>query len=327
MRMSSRRNNGAKKILLVDDDPESVKMIKTTLDWEGYSVEVACSGQVAIDRICLWCPHLVLLDINMPGLNGIETLKFFRANTEHVSTIFVSGESHIEDVIRGLDAGADDYICKPFNPMELLARVRAQLRIKTLHEELQQANLKLKGLVNIDDLTGLFNMRSLYDKLDHELERVHRYGGSVSVLMMDLDYFKNVNDSHDHLFGSYVLAQVGQILRENMRKIDFAARYGGDEFLVVITETDLVGSLAFAERVRSIIESTLFTNDDYSMRLTSSLGLAITSKGQRNIDARTLIKCADKALYQAKDSGRNCVKYHQFSKEGSSVNPVSEIDV
>ena len=169
--------------------------------------------------------------------------------------------------------------------------------------------------MDIDDLTGLFNMRCLYDKLDHELERVHRYGGSLSVSMMDLDHFKNVNDSNDHLFGSYVLAQVGKILCENMRKIDFAARYGGDEFLIVIAETDLMGSLAFAERIRSVIETTTFKNDEYSINLTSSLGLAVTSKGQKSIDARALVKCADKALYQAKDSGRNCVKYYQFAEK------------
>ena len=317
--------NEDKRILLVDDDPESIKIMKTTLNWEGYSVEMARSGQVAIDKMCSWCPHLVLLDINMPGLNGIETLKFLRANAEHVCTIFVSGESDTQAVIRGLDAGADDYICKPFNPMELLARVRAQLRVKVLHDELQQANLKLKSLVDIDDLTGLFNMRCLYDKLDHELERVHRYGGSLSVSMMDLDHFKNVNDNNDHLFGSYVLAQVGKILCENMRKIDFAARYGGDEFLIVIAETDLMGSLAFAERIRSVIETTTFKNDEYSINLTSSLGLAVTSKGQKNIDARTLVKCADKALYQAKDSGRNCVKYYQFAEKSRRASLTPEI--
>ena len=320
------QKNKDKRILLVDDDPESLRLMEATLSWEGYSVEATRSGQVAIDKMCLWCPHLVLLDINMPGLNGIETLKFLRANTEHVSTIFVSGESDTEAVIRGLDAGSDDYICKPFNPMELLARVRAQLRVKVLHDELQQANLKLKGLVDIDDLTGLFNMRSLYDKLDHEIERVHRYGGSISAVMMDLDHFKKVNDNNDHLFGSYVLAQVGKVLRENMRKIDFAARYGGDEFLVVVSQTDLRGSLSFAERVRSVIESTTFTYDEYSIKLTASLGLAVTNKGGGgNVDARTLVKYADKALYQAKNSGRNCVRYHQFVEQESHSGSTSEM--
>ena len=308
--------NKDKRILIVDDDPESLSLMYKVLEWEGYSADVARSGQLALEKMCVWRPHLVLLDINMPKLNGLDTLKHLRTNTEHVSIIFVSGESETENVICGLDSGADDYICKPFNPSELLARVRVQLRMKALYDELQQANFKLKGLVDMDDLTGLFNMRSLYEKLDGELERVHRYGSSVSVLMMDLDHFKGVNDNNDHLFGSYVLAQVGKILRENMRKIDFAARYGGDEFLVVIAQSELRGSLCFAERIRSIIESTLFESDGYKIKLTSSLGLSVaTGKNKKYIDARTLVKYADKALYQAKHSGRNCVRYHQFEAE------------
>ena len=134
-----------------------------------------------IEKINYFHPHLVLLDINMPGLNGIDTLKYLRSNNEYVATIFVSGQSNTEDVIRGLDASADDYICKPFEAQVLLARVRTQLRIKKLNDDLKAANIKLKELVDIDDLTGLFNMRSLYQKLGYEIERSSRYNRGLLV--------------------------------------------------------------------------------------------------------------------------------------------------
>ena len=262
----------------------------------------------------------ILLDINMPGIDGLETLQLLRSNEEHISIIFVSGNSNTDAVIHGLDAGADDYICKPFNPMELLARVRTQLRVKTLYDDLQQANLQLKHLVEIDDLTGLFNMRSLYDKLNHEIGRVDRYGGNVSVVMMDLDHFKKVNDGNDHLFGSYVLSEVGKIIHKNTRRVDFASRYGGDEFLIILNETNLKGAMAFSERVRDAIERAMFSSDDYSIHLTTSLGLSTYSQGESGIRAQELVRFADQALYEAKNEGRNCVRHHKFLRQG----PVKE---
>ena len=298
----------ARKILTVDDDPESVKIIQKSLELHGYLVEFATSGREAIEKISAWKPHLVLLDVNMPDLNGLETLTLLRNSSEYISTIFVSGNSDVEHVIRGLDAGADDYICKPFNPMELIARIRCHLRIKDIRDELNRANAKLKELIDIDDLTGLFNMRSLYQKLDYELDRAGRYNRSVAVVMMDMDHFKSVNDENDHLFGSYVLTEVGKIIRETIRKVDFAARYGGDEFLVVLTETNVEGARQFCERLRESISKQTFSNDTYQKKLTCSIGLAITNPGNRTIDARALVRSADKALYKSKESGRNRVE-------------------
>lgn len=311
--MASPLENQKRKILVVDDDPASTKIVSKALEYEGYQVKSAENGQKAIETMSSWQPHLVLLDVSMPGLNGLETLAGLRKRDEYVSTIFVSGRSNTEDVIRGLDAGADDYICKPFESLEMLARVRTQLRIKDLNDELKRANDKLKELVDIDDLTGLFNMRSLYKRLDFELDRARRYKRSVCVLMMDMDFFKNVNDSNDHLFGSYVLSQVGKIVHSNIRKVDFAARYGGDEFLIVLTETDAAGARSFAERLRKIIEQTTFKNDSYSICLTASLGISITGPSNTNVDAKTLVRYADRALYAAKDKGRNRVEEYDIS--------------
>ena len=170
------------------------------------------------------------------------------------------------------------------------------------------ANKKLLDLVNIDDLTGLYNMRSLYKMLDSELDRAARYGRSVCVIMLDMDHFKKVNDNHDHLFGSFVLSEMGRIITENIRTVDFAARYGGDEFLICLTEVDLDGANSFAERLRLRVEQENFNNDHFQIRLTSSIGFAITEPGDL-VDGKTLVRHADRALYEAKENGRNQVKF------------------
>lgn len=299
--------NNARHILVVDDDPQTLKIAKAALEHDGYTVRTASSGEKALEEIQSFQPHLILLDVSMPGLNGIETLMKIRDKERYTSVIFLSGKSDPENIIQGLDAGANDYIRKPFDVSELLARVRTQLRIKDLNDRLKAANDRLKELVDIDDLTGLFNMRSLYKKLDFEIERARRYQRSVAVIMMDLDHFKQVNDSNDHLFGSYVLAQVGKIIRDNMRKVDFAARYGGDEYLIVLTEINREGTEVFCQRLCETIANTVFEKDDFSVRLTASLGFAVASPAKEQIDARSLVRSADRALYQAKEQGRNRV--------------------
>jgi two-component system cell cycle response regulator len=310
--MASPVENKARKVLVVDDDDINRTLVSKALEYEGYQVRQAESGLAGLKVINDWKPHLVLLDVNMPGLNGLETLAKLRVRDEYASVIFVSANSRTEDVIRGLDAGADDYVCKPFQVLELLSRVRSQLRIKDLNDSLQKANARLKELIDIDDLTGLFNMRSLYKRLDFELDRARRYGRSVAVIMMDLDHFKRVNDQHDHLFGSFVLTEVGKMIRENIRKVDFGARYGGDEFLVVLTEIGLEGATTFANRLLQRIAEGSFKNEYFSMDLTASLGLAIANPNEEEVDARAMVRYADRALYAAKENGRNRVEVFDF---------------
>lgn len=311
--MLSPVENKSRRILLIDDDETSRALVAKALEYEGYQVAEAPNGADGLQRIADWKPHLILLDVNMPGLNGLETLSRLRVMNDYVSVIFVSGNSKTEDIMRGLDGGADDYITKPFEVLELLARVRSQLRIKVVHDSLKKANDRLKELIDIDDLTGLFNMRSLYKKLDFELDRARRYNRSVCAIMMDLDKFKRVNDQNDHLFGSFVLGEVGMIIRENIRKVDFAARYGGDEFLVVLTEIALDGAETFANRLRQRIEKHTFKNDLHHIDLTASLGLALVNPTEHEVDARSLVRSADRALYQAKANGRNRVEVFDFA--------------
>lgn len=309
---TSNIENQQRRILVVDDDASSREIVSKALEYEGYQTRQCENGHEGLKVLHEWSPHLVLLDVNMPGLNGLETLARLRVRDEYVSVIFVSADCQRDDVIRGLDAGADDYVCKPFDVMELMSRVRSQLRIKDLNDSLKRANDRLKELVDIDDLTGLFNMRSLYKRLDFELDRARRYNRSVSAIMMDLDHFKKVNDRHDHLFGSYVLAEVGKIIRANIRKVDFAARYGGDEFLVVLAEINLEGAKTFANRLRTRIAETTFKSDNFSIQLSASLGLALVNPTEVTVDARALVRFADRALYKAKENGRNRVEIYDF---------------
>lgn len=311
----------ARRILVVDDDPDSLEIIAEALNWDGYAVQKSLSGREAMKIIRKWEPDLIILDRDMPKVNGLDVVREMRQRTSYVSVIFISGNNSTEAVIEGLDAGADDYVAKPFDPLELLARVRTQIRIKDLNDQLRLANERLKELVDIDDLTGLFNMRSLYSRLEVELERARRYNRQVCVVMMDMDRFKSVNDGHDHLFGSFVLSEVGGIVRQCIRSLDIGARYGGDEFLIVLTETDEAGARIFCERLRASIERYHFKSGDDEMRLTASLGFAVTRPGQGGVDPRSLVRAADVALYQAKHSGRNCVREMPFEDENPQAIP------
>ncbi|MBO9665433.1 MAG: diguanylate cyclase [Bdellovibrio sp.] len=300
----------SRRILVIDDDKDSLEILLEPLRWEGYDARGVTTEQEAHKLIESWIPHVVILDWMAPSMAGLRMLKTIRERLSHVSCVFVSENASTEAIIEALDSGADDYIVKPFVPLELLARIRSQLRIRDLHEQLLFANEKLKELVDTDDLTGLYNMRSLYQRLDFEMERARRFSRDVCVVMMDMDYFKTVNDGHDHLFGSYVLSEVGKIIRACTRNIDIPARYGGDEFLVVLTETNHEGAMHFCERLRENIQRTTFRNGEDSKKLTASLGFAITVPGE-NISAKEMVRRADHALYEAKRAGRNQVCYYK----------------
>ncbi len=299
----------SQKILIVDDDPQISGLMTMILESYGYEIAVAASGNEALKKLDQIMPHLVLLDVNMPGLSGLETLEIVRKREEYTSVVLVSGNSDTQDVIKGLEAGADDYICKPFNLHELVARVKTQLRIKNLTDKLSEANKKLQALVEIDDLTGLYNMRGMYDRINLEISRNRRFGSGICAIMMDMDHFKRVNDDHDHLFGSFVLKEVGGIIKTSMRDVDFGARYGGDEFMVILTGTDYDGAMKYAERLRLAIEEYDFNNGEHRMDLTTSMGLAVLRPdAERNLTAKELVQWADRALYESKETGRNKVK-------------------
>jgi diguanylate cyclase (GGDEF)-like protein len=297
--------SSTRRILVVDQDSQSLGVLLEPLRWEGYDTKGETSLKQALKVARNWAPHIVLIDTRIND-EALRVLEIFKKKLPLTSILLISDDSTTESIISGLDSGADDYILKPFVPLELLARIRTHLRIRDLTQQLIYVNERLKELVDIDDLTGLFNMRSLYQKLEFEIERGRRFSRDVCVIMMDMDHFKGVNDGHDHLFGSHVISQVGKIVKQNTRNIDIPARYGGDEFLVVLTEVNYDGAMLFCERLRKAIEKAKFENGSDTIQLTASIGFAIAGPGDI-VTARELVRRADNALYQAKHEGRNKV--------------------
>jgi two-component system, cell cycle response regulator len=308
------------RVLLIDDDKDNLRLVTKLLEHEDLVVQQATSGVEGLQQLTEFRPDLVILDINMQGLNGFQTLKLIRQRNEQVSVMFLTSNRDTEDIIQGLEAGALDYICKPFQPLELIARVKSQLKFKGIQDDLRIANEKLQSLVDIDDLTGLYNMRSVYERLNQEIDRARRYKHSIAVFMMDMDDFKRVNDNHDHLFGSYVLSEVGKLIKSNIRSVDFAARYGGDEFLICLTQTDPMGAVRFADRLRKKIDAHEFISGPDRIQLSASFGAAILENGRSLLDAHSIVRLADAKLYEAKASGKNRV-------ESAMVNEDTPFDI
>lgn len=293
-------------ILVLDEDHETLELMLEPLRWEGYDVRGLTSPSEAAEFLNYWKPQMIIVDPDFANAEGLEYLNSLQGCLDSTSLIVVSSNKATDRITQCLDLGASDYIVSPFIPLEFLARVRAQLRFMDTRDELIEVNRELRELVEIDDLTGLFNMRSIYQKLEFEMERGKRFKRPVTVIMIDMDKFKLVNDGHDHLFGSYILSEVGKIIKASTRTVDIPARYGGDEFLIVLSEVPLAGVEMFCERLRKKVEQMTFSQGKDSINLTLSIGFA-TSQTHEELPAKELVRRADMALYEAKRSGRNRV--------------------
>ena len=308
-------DGGPTRILVVDDVPDNVEILDARLSSRGYAVITASTGEEALERVQEEPPHLILLDVMMPGLDGHEVARRIKDDESlpFIPIILVTALNEAEDVVQGLESGADDYISKPYNFRELEARVRAMLRIKFLQDELdlknrelELANRRLKQLSITDGLTELFNHRHIHELLQDEFERSRRTGDPIAVAMMDLDRFKNINDTYGHPTGDVILYETALIIKETAREIDMPGRYGGEEFIAILPGTDEDAAAHFAERVRQAVEKYLFRDGAVEVRMTVSCGVAsFPSEGVDSPEA--LLKAADEALYEAKDGGRNQV--------------------
>ncbi|MDE3270171.1 MAG: diguanylate cyclase [Pseudomonadota bacterium] len=304
------------KLLLVDDDADVCAFYASVLRSD-YEVKVAHDADVVYESLNEFNPDLVVLDVDLPGQNGLDVCRKIRGLTKHkpyIAIIFLTGNSSTHDILKGLEIGGDDYLAKPCSVPELKARIKTNLRIKRMTDELEEArktleneNRKLELLTITDELTSLFTMRHFSKRLEEEHSRACRYNYSVSLIMIDLDHFKRVNDSFSHMMGSYVLAQVGERIKNQLRSEDTAARYGGDEFAIMLPHTDSVGAMAFGKRVADAIAASDYVLDTNSVKVTASMGVYTFdgSKEERSDGGSGLIKCADKLLYQAKRAGRN----------------------
>ncbi|HEV3052850.1 MAG TPA: diguanylate cyclase [Longimicrobium sp.] len=303
------------RILVVDDVPDNVEILEARLSSRGYDVQTATNGEEALQQVKDGQPHLILLDVMMPGMDGHEVARRVKDDETlpFIPIILVTALSEAEDVVQGLESGADDYISKPYNFRELEARVRAMLRIKRLQDELDQknrelelVNKRLKKLSITDGLTELFNHRHVHQLLHDEFERSDRTGESIAVVMMDLDRFKSVNDTYGHPTGDVVLYETAQIINDTAREIDMPGRYGGEEFIAILPDTGEEAGAHFAERVRQAVEGHVYRDGATEVRMTVSCGVAaFPAPGVDSPEA--LLKAADEALYQAKHGGRNQV--------------------
>jgi diguanylate cyclase (GGDEF)-like protein len=249
-------------------------------------------------------PDLVLLDVVMPQVDGYKVAQLFKREARFVPIILLTGLDDLESKRRGLAAGADEFLTKPVNPLELQIRVSSMLRIKKLTDELAIANARLSALATTDPLTQLANRRAVLERLSHEFARAARYRNALACLMVDIDHFKRVNDTHGHPMGDKVIATVSAALSGAIRGTDLVGRYGGEEFVVVALETGLEGGIRLGERLRGAVARSFAGVPDLP-KVTISVGVATTELAV--VTPEALLKRADEALYRAKREGRDRV--------------------
>jgi len=295
------------KILAAEDSPVFQTMLRSILSKWGYEVVIAKDGTEALEILeGKDAPQLAILDWMMPGADGPEVCRRVRAARREPYTyiLLLTARTDSEDRVEGIDAGADDYLTKPFNAAELRARLRAGQRILELQQQLVMAREALRQEATHDSLTGLLNRHAILGLLQIEVDRSFREKRHLSVLMADLDHFKEVNDHYGHLVGDAVLRETAERMKSSIRSYDWLGRYGGEEFLVVLPGCDGAGGLTQAERMRLAVAGAGFTAGNQPLKVTCSVGLTCLPPGM-HWDTDALIRQADLALYAAKRNGRN----------------------
>ena len=293
------------KLLVIDDDFEFVTMMQLMLSLHGFNIDIAYTGEEGLRKIQGNSYDVVLLDVMMPGMSGFEVCKEIRKIKEstQLPVILLTAKGEKDDIIEGINAGANDYITKPFESEILIAKINALVKLKELQDELEKKNKLLENLAITDGLTGVYNYRFFYQKLKEEFERAKRYETPLACIMMDLDFFKNINDKYGHMVGDTVLIELATKITENIRKNDVFARYGGEEFVLLLPHTSENGAYNEAERIRKAVENFHFSHvEDGEVKI--SLGISNYPADYINTPD-DLLKCADTALYKAKKSGRN----------------------
>jgi two-component system, cell cycle response regulator len=296
------------KVLIAEDDPISRRLLEVTLSKWGYEVFACADGWEAWQILQQpEPPSLAILDWMMPRMDGIQVCREVRKQTAepYVYLILLTARNQKTDIITGLEAGADDYIIKPFDANELRMRLRAGRRILDLQTELIYAREKLRERATSDSLTCLWNRAAILEILQQELERAQRADVTLSILLADLDHFKRINDTYGHLAGDVVLRETAHRMRATIRPYDRIGRYGGEEFLLVLPDCQVPGAIALAERLRLAVGGEGIALAEGMVSVTLSLGIATSEMAG---DIPDLLSAADAALYRAKHHGRNCVE-------------------
>jgi len=301
--------NSPFNIPIVDDDAAIRRLLRLLLTRAGYQTFECTTGSEARERLWKEPWDIAILDRKLPDMDGVVLCHEIKSHAELRKRyiIMLTGEDEQEDKVEGLELGADDYITKPFQVAELLARVRAAKRIVDLQKELLETNKRLELLSITDGLTKLHNHRHFQDELNRAFDESARYERPLSLAMIDIDFFKKVNDTHGHAVGDDVLREVARLYRDSVRSTDLVARYGGEEFAVMMPETTMDDAAIFAEKIRSMIEATPIQTQAGPVTVTVSIGVASVPHSRIH-SSKELIVAADKALYRAKRNGRNQVQ-------------------
>jgi diguanylate cyclase (GGDEF)-like protein len=314
------RSNGL-RILAVDDDAVSLRLLERHLQAAGHTVVTATNGKQAMAAALETSPQLVITDWMMPEMNGLQLCKALRRFTSGrgMYVLLLTGRGEEDRIVEAFDAGVDDYIVKPFKPKLLLARIRAGIRVVELQHQVELdkklqreqlaklavLNRKLRAAALTDPLTELPNRRYAMKRLETEWSSWARSGQPLSVLMVDIDHFKQVNDSHGHDIGDLVLRETARAMGSTLRRSDTCARIGGEEFLVISPNTDREGASSLAERIRAEVETTTMKNGSFDGSVTVSIGVTTMNAGAEVGNVEELLKLVDNAIYRAKQSGRN----------------------
>lgn len=297
------------RILIADDDLTSRKILTGVLEKQGHQVEITLDGIQAWEALqAVDAPQIAIIDWMMPGMDGPEVVRRVRAADSEAQPyiLLLTKRSQTSDIITGLDAGADDYLTKPFNPGELRARISVGARIIGMQTALIESRKALAHQAAHDSLTGLMNRETALSKLYQELSRAERTGDRLAIGMCDVDHFKQVNDTYGHQTGDDVLRMFSSLLNDCLRPYDTAARMGGEEFLVIAPIQPGRDFAALFERIRERVEFTPLPTRSGPLSITISIGVACSGEGT---DCDRLLAASDAALYRAKDAGRNCVAY------------------
>lgn len=310
------------KVLVAEDDELLRQMLRGGLARAGYQLVTAGDGLAAWEMLQKEHVRMLLLDWMMPGLDGPGLIRRIRAAgwPGYTYIILVTARTDAADVVHGLNAGADDYLTKPFREEELLARMGVGKRILDLEARLSDSLAREAAIANLDSLTGLPNRRALYDRARTEISRAAREKRSLGLIMMDLDHFKEINDRFGHGVGDEALRTVASVLQKNVRDYDFVGRWGGEEFLAILPGASLSQACLVAERIRTSVENIrLGVRGVEGVALRASLGVACNVLGPvtRNLDE--LLEAADDVLYRAKEEGRNRVCFHAPGEWGGRV--------
>ena len=298
------------KILIADDDALSRRLLEEILERAGYEVTAVANGREAVEKLAgPDAPRLALLDWMMPELDGLGVCRQVRKGRDqgYVYMVLLTARESKEDIVAGLESGADDYLVKPFNTDELKARLRTGERILHLEDRLVEAREEMRFKATHDDLTSLWNRGVIMNLLSRELARSQRENVCTVLLLGDLDHFKKINDNYGHLVGDQVLREVARRLLLSVRSYDFVGRYGGEEFLLVLNNCRPDSAFGRGEEIRKIISTRPIQTDAGAVGVTMSLGLLLSVDwGHRPADE--LLREVDTALYAAKSAGRNCVR-------------------